>query len=61
MTEQDESVLAGLAGDRTELVQELPLFSPVGVHVARCQSPRQIVPTGLLHRLVVVAPGRILG
>ena len=52
-------MLAGIPSDRTELVQELALLSSAGVHVARRQGSRQIVPTGLLHCLIVVASGRI--
>ena len=59
MTEQYERVLAGVAADGTELIQELALLSSAGVHVARRQRPRQVVPTGLLHPLIVVASGRI--
>jgi hypothetical protein len=52
-------VLAGIAGERTELVQELALLASAGPHVAWRQSPRQIVPTGLLHVLIVICSGRI--
>ena len=51
---------AGVAGDRTELVQELALLASAGMRVARRQSPRQVVPTSLLHTLIVVVTGRIL-
>jgi hypothetical protein len=59
MAQQYQRVLAGVAADATEVIQELPLLASAGVHVARRQSPRQIMPTGLLHRLIVIAPGRM--
>ena len=52
-------MLAGVTGDGTELVQELPLLTSARVHVPWRQSARQVVPTGLLHRLIIIAPGRI--
>jgi hypothetical protein len=52
-------MLARETRDGTELVQELALLPPVGVCVARRQGPRQVVPTGLLHTLIVIASGRI--
>jgi len=51
-------MLAGVAGDRTELVQELAFLASAPARVAWRQSPRQIVPTGLLHRLIVICSGR---
>src|SRR5207253_11369754 len=58
-TQHHQRVLTGVPGNSAKLVQELALLTPAGVGVARRQSPRQIVPTGLLHALIVVAPGRI--
>ena len=52
-------MLAGIPRDGTELVQELALLPSGDTRVARRQSPRQVVPTGLLHRLIVIASGRI--
>src|SRR5258708_21250794 len=49
-TQQHQRVLTGVAGNGAELVQELALLASAGVGVARRQSPRQIVPTGLLPR-----------
>ena len=51
-------MLTRVAGDRTELVQELALLTSAGMRVARPQSLRQIMPTGLLHRVIVAASGR---
>src|SRR5919199_1576718 len=59
MAQQHQGVLPRVAGDRTELVQEPPLLAPARVHVPRRQSPRQVEPTGLLHRLIVIVSGRI--
>ena len=46
-------MLTRVAGNCTELL------TSAGTRIARRQSPRQVVPTGLLHRLIVVASGRI--
>src|SRR4030088_1265993 len=46
-TQHHQRVLTGVAGNRAELVQELALLASAGVHVARRQGSRQIVPTGL--------------
>jgi hypothetical protein len=59
VAQKHQRVLAGVASDHTELVQELSFLASAGVHVARRQCPRQIMPTGLLHRLIVIASGRI--
>jgi hypothetical protein len=53
-------VLAGVAGDGTELVQELPLLASADVGVVRRQGPRQVEATGLLHPTIVICSGRIL-
>ena len=58
--QQHQGVLAAVAGDGTELVQELPLVPLAGVGVARRQGPRQVDPTGLLHSAIVTRFGRIL-
>ena len=42
-------MFAGAAGERTELVQDLPVLASAGVLIAPRESPRQVVPTGLLH------------
>ena len=47
-----------MAGDGTELVEELALRPFAGMRLARRQSPRQVVPTRLLHPLIVIAFGR---
>ena len=52
-------MLAGVAGDGTELVQELALLASAGPRAAWRQSPRQVMPTGLLHRLIGICSGRI--
>src|SRR5207245_8272013 len=59
VTQEHQRVLAGVAGNRTELVQELALLASAGPRVAWRQSPRQVMPTGLLHALIVISSGRI--
>ena len=51
-------MLPRVAGDLTEVIQKLALLASTGMGVARRQSARQVVPTGLLHPLIVVASGR---
>jgi len=62
MSEQHQWVLARVAGDRTELVQEPALLASAGVHVARRKRSRQVVPTGLAHppRCIRAEPDREL-
>jgi hypothetical protein len=59
VAQQHKCVLARVARDGTELAQELAFLASAGMDVARRQCPRQVVPTGLLHRLIVIASGRI--
>ena len=59
ITQEHQRVLAGVAGDRTELVQKLALLPSAATRVARRQSSRQVMPTGLLHCLIVIALSRI--
>jgi hypothetical protein len=59
ITQQHQRVLARVAAERTELIQKLTLLTSDGPRVTWRQSPRQIVPTGLLHHLIVICSGRI--